>query len=470
MKRALLCIAAALLLTSGASGYYHFVHFLSSSAPFTPVPEKYNLTALHNKTLPYFIADDGPQVFAAGDSFPALLSQIRMAAKTWNDVGTSDLRIGFGGLVPAGNTTSGAAIDVSFDDDIPPGLIAYGGPTSLSSDFITNGSDTFAPITHSVVRIRRDLTSYPSFGEDLFVSMVHEFGHALGLQHTLTGSVMSTSITRGTTKVRPLGADDIAGISILYPTQSFLQTTATVSGVVKMDGSGVNLASVVAISSTGPAVSSLTNPDGTYTIRGIPAGRSYYIYVHPLPPPLAVEVTPANVVPPKDASGQPIPATGYFDTQFFPGTRDPNQATSLFLSAADTRDQINFNVARRTAPAISSVTTYGYYGESAVHPAPLLVSSAGATMVATGSGLLSGTDLTPGLTISTLGGASVIAGTTQYYTGSYLMFGLAPTLWRCNRAAAPAVYHHVRHVRAAVGVPAGCQYTADGRFGNGGGG
>ena len=48
------------------------------------------------------------------------------------------------------------------------------------------------------------------------------FGHALGLQHTLTSSVMSTSITRTTSKAKPLTADDIAGISLLYPSRTFL--------------------------------------------------------------------------------------------------------------------------------------------------------------------------------------------------------------------------------------------------------
>jgi hypothetical protein len=49
----------------------------------------------------------------------------------------------------------------------------------------------------------------------------------------------------------------------------------------------VNLASVVAISPSNPAIATLTNPDGTYQINGIPAGSglSYYVYVHPLPPP-----------------------------------------------------------------------------------------------------------------------------------------------------------------------------------------
>ena len=155
-----------------------------------------------------------------------------------------------------------------------------------------------------------------------------------------------------------------------------------------MRGNGVNMASVVAISAIGPAISTLTNPDGTYTLRGLPPGAGYYVYVHPLPPPLSVEITPANIVPPKDDSGNTYPATGYFDSQFYPGTRDPSQASLFTLKAGDAQSSVDFAVNSRKAPAISSVTTYGYWGQNAVHPGPLQDGTAGTTMVATGTGLL----------------------------------------------------------------------------------
>ncbi len=49
------------------------------------------------------------------------------------------------------------------------------------------------------------------------MTLVHEFGHTMGLQHTLASSVMSTYYTTASTKANPLGDDDIAGISLLYP-------------------------------------------------------------------------------------------------------------------------------------------------------------------------------------------------------------------------------------------------------------
>ena len=112
----------------------------------------------------------------------------------------------------------------------------------------------------------------------------------MGLQHTLASSVMSTLNTSASSKANPLGADDIAGISLLYPAGKYLSTVGSISGTVNMNGVGLNLASVVAISPSNPAIATLTNPDGTYQMNGIPPGE-YYIYVHPLPPPLEGEST-----------------------------------------------------------------------------------------------------------------------------------------------------------------------------------
>ncbi len=122
---------------------------------------------------------------------------------------------------------------------------------------------------------------------------------------------MSTITTSASTKANPLGADDIAGISLLYPAGNYLSTVGSISGTVTMNGQGVNLASVVVISPSNPAITTLTNPDGTYQINGIPPGQ-YYVYVHPLPPPLEGESTP----------GQHLPSSQFGRDLFFGPTPD----------------------------------------------------------------------------------------------------------------------------------------------------
>lgn len=113
-KHVLLLISAGVLLCPSASAYYHFLRYLTRNAPFVSVPTKWDLAALPNKTLNYYLSEQGPTALAANDSLPSILSQIRLAAKTWNDVDSSDLRITFGGIAPAGSPRKALASMSSF--------------------------------------------------------------------------------------------------------------------------------------------------------------------------------------------------------------------------------------------------------------------------------------------------------------------------------------------------------------------
>ncbi len=177
---------------------------------------------------------------------------------------------------------------------------------------------------------------------------------------------MSTQTTRATTKSAPLAADDIAGISLLYPTGSFSANTGSIAGTVTLRGARVNMASVVALSATtGIAVSAITNPDGSYVINGIPAGPnagSYYVYAHPLPPAATGlgEAYPDNIVPPQDPNGGQFPANTGFGTQFYGGGTDWTQTPAISVTAGQVSSGINFNVSARSGPAISGIVTFGY--------------------------------------------------------------------------------------------------------------
>ena len=82
------------LSVSSASAYYHFVHYTSKTAPYNPVPEKFDLTALPNKTVTVFVSTNGPQKLAQIDGMPSILTQIKQATLAWNGVATSDIRVG----------------------------------------------------------------------------------------------------------------------------------------------------------------------------------------------------------------------------------------------------------------------------------------------------------------------------------------------------------------------------------------
>jgi hypothetical protein len=410
-------IAGCFALASSGSAYYYYIYYNSSSAPYTPIPARIDVDSLPNNTIRFFVSDQGPSAMYSRDTFQAVISEVRAAAEEWNSVTTSRLRLAYGGLFRVGTTESAPAIHVEFSDDIPPGLLALSAPQSFGN-FVAgpNGVGGFIPVVSSVMYLPRDLSQSPlgpSYSETFFVTLVHEFGHTLGLQHTLASSVMSTLRTSGATKATPLGADDIAGISLLYPADKYLATVGSISGTVTMNGVGLNMASVVALSPSEPAITTLTKPDGTFQIDGIRPGQ-YFVYVHPLPPPVQGEGSPNNIFYPHNSAGVFLaPDTG-FATQFYPNTRDPWQAQVIPVTKGNITSGINFTVSPRGSGAISSVRTYGYIQNTYVIGAPLMV-GVQAPIAATGVGLLrSDNTLTPGLNVAMLGTAARISNLRPY--------------------------------------------------------
>ncbi|MCZ2077289.1 MAG: matrixin family metalloprotease [Bryobacteraceae bacterium] len=420
-------LLATLAVASGiASGYYHFVHYDTKTAPFLPIYEKFDLASLPGKTIQYYISANGPTKLAPRDSLTSVISQVRAAAMAWN-VEASDLSLAFGGISPEGAARNGPGIDVIFSDEIPPGLIALGGPTKRADDMAEDADGrSFVPIVRSLLVFNRDLSQRPSYGDAFYLSAVHEFGHTLGLQHTLTSSAMSTEITRAVSKAWPLAADDVAAISLLYPHPQFQSATGAIAGRVVLAGDGVGLASVVALPPRGQAVSTLTNPDGTYRIEGLPPG-DYYLYAHPLPPALAAEVSAANIVLPKGPDQEPLQAGPNFETQFFPGTREWQQAGLVSVAAGAVTEGLNFSVQPRSVPFIHSVQTYSYPGQYGVKGAFVNFASPRGFIVAAGAGILSGPASAArpaeGLTASVIGDGVSVTG-LRPFTSEFMVIDL----------------------------------------------
>ncbi len=144
-------------------------------------------------------------------------------------------------------------------------------------------------------------------GTDLQVVATHEIGHFLGLDHS---AVVRAVMFPFAGDLTTLGYDDVAAISTIYPSMSQTFAPTSISGHVSFsNGQGVFGAHVFAESTTPnltiggnvrkTPIGTVTAPDGSYTIKGLPADI-YTVSAEPLDDP----VTKADINSYPSAFGQ----------------------------------------------------------------------------------------------------------------------------------------------------------------------
>ncbi|MFN0165007.1 MAG: matrixin family metalloprotease [Bryobacteraceae bacterium] len=430
--RAIIALLAASVLPQ-ASGYHYFTRYLGNVGSTVTIPERFDLNALPYRTVSFYVADSTPQQISQPEAFPSVLGVIREACAVWNAVPTSDLRVAFGGLSATGTAQTTPGADIVFEE-LDPLTLGIGGPSTRGA-VSTPSAGSFVPILRSQVRLNRNLAVWTgsSFTEAFFLTVTHEIGHALGLQHTFTASTMSTDVTRSTSMGLPLDQDDIAGISVLYPVTGYSDQTGVMTGRVTFQdtGDGVHLASVVALRPNGSAISALTDRDGRFRLAGMPP-NSYQVYVHPLPSSGRANAGLGDIVLPRDPQDRPLEASAPFDTVFYSGgqtSRDYRQASFVSVAAGQTVDTVNLAVRRRAAYRFSPLTSYVFFGQTAVRPAFLNNSGSGSrTIAAFSRGLVANNLVTAGLDIQFLGGTPLVAANgIRGYATEWLAIDIQPS-------------------------------------------
>ena len=287
MKRAwALSLAAALILGQPAPAFA----YLKFGVPIRgqQVTLKWVQTPVR-----YFVSNTG----VAGVTATDFQNAIGRAYSTWQAVPTASIAYQLAGVTAASPGSDDGSSVLGFRSR--PDLDRVLASTSFLID-----SSTGALIESDIFFNSAFPWSVAAAGEpgrfDLESIALHEIGHFSGLGHSALGEteligtggrrVVSSeavmfpiAFTSGSVAGRTLKADDIAGISDLYPDGDFNTTDGSLSGRVTKDGKPLFGAHVVAVNAaTGLMVGNFTlNAQGQFSIGGLAPGLNI-VRVEPL--------------------------------------------------------------------------------------------------------------------------------------------------------------------------------------------
>jgi hypothetical protein len=162
--------------------------------------------------------------------------------------------------------------------------------TVLALDFDFDGNSTGTIVEADTV-INRGLNFTTDYGSlsssEIFLesTLLHEIGHWLGMNHSPLGAATLWWYSgNGVGAGAGLSSDDISFARSTYGQTAALQADGVVSGTVTSGGNAVSGALISVEQTNGIVVAgTITEPNGTFRIPGIPAG-SYRLRAYPCDP------------------------------------------------------------------------------------------------------------------------------------------------------------------------------------------
>jgi hypothetical protein len=242
--------------------------------------------------LRYFVTDRG----VAGVSSTQFQQAVTRAFATWDAVASAQISSTFVGFTLANPTQGDGATVIGFQNR--PELDRTLGATSFMID-TTTGSILEADIFLNASFPWSVASAGDANAFDVESIALHEIGHLHGLAHSAMGEtelrsggrrviaaeavMFPIAFSTGNISGRALKADDIAGISDIYPASSFTRETGSISGKVTKAGKGILGAHVVAFDTrTKKLIGGFSlSDDGSFVIAGLDPGP-HILRVEPL--------------------------------------------------------------------------------------------------------------------------------------------------------------------------------------------
>jgi hypothetical protein len=287
MRRALTALVIASLVLGHSTSAHAYLKF------GVPIRGQQVTVRWSQTPVKYFVSDTGVPGVSAVD----FQNAVGRAFATWQSVPTASITYQFAGVTSAlpGSDDGSSVLGFRSRPDLDRVL--------ASTSFLVD-SATGALIESDIFFNSAFSWSTAAAGEtgryDLESIALHEIGHFSGLGHSALGEteMISTGGRRvlsaeavmfpiafapGSIAARTLKADDIAGISDLYPDGDFQTTDGSLSGTVTKDGQPLFGAHVVAFDpAAGTMVASFTlNAQGQFSIGGLSPGP-HVVRVEPL--------------------------------------------------------------------------------------------------------------------------------------------------------------------------------------------